>query len=169
MTFIYIVGYIVEKIMASAILVILAFDDFPHPHDELLNSFVIQGSIRVTKISKDNAKHYKSFAASSRTNSKNAVDEGGLISSQQCTPAYGQSDERSDREVWMWGVIGHPPYSPDVAPSDFHMFPSLKKHLGGMKFANGRQGARTYLRSTPIFATRTEAGMTMGFKNSSYG
>ncbi|CAF4888914.1 unnamed protein product [Pieris macdunnoughi] len=38
-----------------------------------------------------------------------------------------------------WDVLDHPPYSPDVAPSDFHMFPSLKKHLGGMKFANDEE------------------------------
>lgn len=30
-------------------------------------------------------------------------------------------------------IINHPPYSPDVAPSDYHLFPALK-HLGGRKF-----------------------------------
>jgi len=25
---------------------------------------------------------------------------------------------------------GHPPYSPDLAPSDFHLFPTLKEFLG---------------------------------------
>jgi histone-lysine N-methyltransferase SETMAR len=29
----------------------------------------------------------------------------------------------------------HPPYSPDLAPSDFHLFGQLKKHLGGRRFA----------------------------------
>lgn len=38
-----------------------------------------------------------------------------------------------------WDVLDHPPYSPDVAPSDFHMFPALKKHLGGIKFANDEE------------------------------
>ncbi len=32
--------------------------------------------------------------------------------------------------------LPHPPYSPDLAPSDFHLFPSLKKHLRGQRFAN---------------------------------
>ena len=27
-----------------------------------------------------------------------------------------------------------PPYSPDVAPSDFHLFLHLKKHFAGKKF-----------------------------------
>jgi histone-lysine N-methyltransferase SETMAR len=33
-----------------------------------------------------------------------------------------------------WDVIDHPPYSPDLAPSDFHLFPKLKEHLGGQRF-----------------------------------
>jgi histone-lysine N-methyltransferase SETMAR len=28
----------------------------------------------------------------------------------------------------------HPPYSPDLAPSDFHLFLHLKKHLAGKNF-----------------------------------
>jgi len=28
----------------------------------------------------------------------------------------------------------HPPYSPDLAPSDYHLFPELKEHLGGQRF-----------------------------------
>jgi len=30
-----------------------------------------------------------------------------------------------------FSVLPHPPYSPDLAPSDFHLFPKLKKHLKG--------------------------------------
>ena len=32
------------------------------------------------------------------------------------------------------GELDHPPYSPDLAPSDFHLFLHLKKHLAGKKF-----------------------------------
>jgi histone-lysine N-methyltransferase SETMAR len=31
--------------------------------------------------------------------------------------------------------LSHPPYSPDLAPSDFHLFPNLKKHLRGRRFS----------------------------------
>ena len=31
-------------------------------------------------------------------------------------------------------LLPHPPYSPDLAPSDFHLFPKLKNFLGGRKF-----------------------------------
>ncbi|UYV74379.1 hypothetical protein LAZ67_11003292 [Cordylochernes scorpioides] len=33
-------------------------------------------------------------------------------------------------------IFTHPPYSPELAPSDFHLFPALKWHLGGKHFAN---------------------------------
>ena len=37
-------------------------------------------------------------------------------------------------ERFGWEMVSHPPYSPDLAPSDFHIFPALKKNLGGTQF-----------------------------------
>ncbi|GFO24582.1 histone-lysine N-methyltransferase SETMAR [Plakobranchus ocellatus] len=31
-----------------------------------------------------------------------------------------------------WEILRHPAHSPDLAPSDFHLFGPLKHHLGGM-------------------------------------
>jgi histone-lysine N-methyltransferase SETMAR len=33
----------------------------------------------------------------------------------------------------MWDILDYPPYSPDLAPSSFHLFLHLKKHLAGKK------------------------------------
>jgi len=33
-------------------------------------------------------------------------------------------------------VLKHPPYSPDLAPSDFHLFGPMKEHLRGQMFAD---------------------------------
>ena len=38
-----------------------------------------------------------------------------------------------------WDIVTHPPYSPDIAPSDYHLFPELKKHLGGTQFRTGEE------------------------------
>jgi histone-lysine N-methyltransferase SETMAR len=35
---------------------------------------------------------------------------------------------------WGWEILSHPPYSPDFSPSDFHLFPKMKKHLRGQRF-----------------------------------
>ena len=34
-----------------------------------------------------------------------------------------------------FSVLLHPPYSPDLAPSNFHLFPNLKEHLKGQCFS----------------------------------
>jgi histone-lysine N-methyltransferase SETMAR len=33
-----------------------------------------------------------------------------------------------------WELLDHAPYSPDLAPSDFHFFPTLKRTLEGRCF-----------------------------------
>jgi histone-lysine N-methyltransferase SETMAR len=35
-----------------------------------------------------------------------------------------------------WDRLNHPPYSPDLAPSDFHLFRSLEQFLRGKEFRN---------------------------------
>ncbi|KAJ4428302.1 hypothetical protein ANN_24320 [Periplaneta americana] len=44
-----------------------------------------------------------------------------------------------------WEQIDHPPYSPDMAPSDFHFFLHLKKFLGGQRF-DGDDEVKTAVR-----------------------
>jgi hypothetical protein len=36
--------------------------------------------------------------------------------------------------TWHWEFLSQPPYRHDLAPSDFHLFPKLKKHLRGLRF-----------------------------------
>ncbi|XP_025829860.1 uncharacterized protein LOC112904322 [Agrilus planipennis] len=36
-------------------------------------------------------------------------------------------------------LMPHPPYSPDLAPSDYFLFPNLKKWLGGKRFADNEE------------------------------
>ena len=45
-------------------------------------------------------------------------------------------------------LLPHSPYSPDLAPSDFFLFPKLKKHLKGIYFNDtneAKQVAKTFL------------------------
>lgn len=36
-------------------------------------------------------------------------------------------------------LLPHPPYSPDLAPCDYFLFPNLKKWLGGQKFSSNEE------------------------------
>lgn len=38
-----------------------------------------------------------------------------------------------------YDLLPHPAYSPDLAPSDFHLFPKLKNFLGGQRFENNSE------------------------------
>ena len=40
---------------------------------------------------------------------------------------------------FKWEVLTHPPYSPDLAPSDCHLFRSLSHFLDGKKFESKDQ------------------------------
>ncbi len=37
---------------------------------------------------------------------------------------------------FKWQIFQHPQYLPDLASSDYHLFPKLKHHLGGMWITN---------------------------------
>ncbi len=41
-------------------------------------------------------------------------------------------------QAMKWSVLKHPPYSPDLSPVDFFLFPRLKKKLKGINFPNLR-------------------------------
>jgi len=42
--------------------------------------------------------------------------------------------------------MGHPPYSPDLAPCDFWLFPKLKNALKGQSFSDIQRNVKTSLR-----------------------
>ena len=42
-----------------------------------------------------------------------------------------------------WEQFDHPPYNPDLAPSDFHLFLHLKSFLAGWQFHNDNEVKET--------------------------
>lgn len=49
--------------------------------------------------------------------------------------------------------LEHPPYSPDLAPSDFHLFPHLKKYLRGNRYGSDnalKNAVKNWFESQPI-------------------
>jgi histone-lysine N-methyltransferase SETMAR len=59
-----------------------------------------------------------------------------------------------------WEILDHPPYSLDLAPSDYHLFKSLQNHLNNKKFERFEEvneAILAYFESKPSFyKARTE-------------
>ncbi|KFD62063.1 hypothetical protein M514_25782 [Trichuris suis] len=58
----------------------------------------------------------------------------GVLFHHDNAPAHSSWTVKTVLREFRWEVIPHPPYSPDLAPSDFFLFPKLKKHLKGTLF-----------------------------------
>jgi hypothetical protein len=55
---------------------------------------------------------------------------------------------------WGWEILPHSPYSPDLAQSDFHLVPKMKKHLRGQHFLSNedvQNEVRKWLHAQDIF------------------
>lgn len=51
-------------------------------------------------------------------------------------PAHSSRAVKALLREFRWQTLPHPPYSPDLAPSDFFLFPKLKEHLKGTRFTS---------------------------------
>ena len=58
----------------------------------------------------------------------------GIMLHQDNAPVHTSRVAMDAVREYGYELLPHPPYSPDLAPSDFHLFPRLKKHLRGRRF-----------------------------------
>ena len=63
-------------------------------------------------------------------------------------------------------MFSHPPYSPDLEPTDFHLFLDLKKFLSGQRFQNDREAEMSV---TQWFQFRGADFYDTGYKSWSHG
>ena len=56
---------------------------------------------------------------------------GGILNLQDNAPAHTSQVVMTAATECGFEIIPHPPYSPDMAPSEFSLFPKLKSHLSG--------------------------------------
>lgn len=61
--------------------------------------------------------------------------KGVLLHQDNARPHVSSTTRRKIYELG-WDVLPHPPYSPDIAPSDYHLFRSLQNSLNGKSFVN---------------------------------
>ncbi|KAJ4435485.1 hypothetical protein ANN_18101 [Periplaneta americana] len=56
-----------------------------------------------------------------------------------CARPHTAASTRELLDQFGWEIFDHPPYSPDLAPSDFHLFTKLKDFLGGTRFGSDEE------------------------------
>ena len=61
------------------------------------------------------------------------LSEGFCLQHDNATPHTAKMTKEWIQK-YGWGVLPHPPHSPDLAPSDYHLFGPLKRHLAGKRF-----------------------------------
>jgi transposase len=67
-------------------------------------------------------------------NRPDLLENSVLILLDNARPHLGK-DVRELLDGYSWEVLPHPPYSPDMSPPDFDLFPKLKINMRGVRFS----------------------------------
>ena len=77
--------------------------------------------------------------------------QGDLVHARKCPGSPGTCN-REETAYLCFQCLDHPPYSPDLATLDYHLFPGLKKQLKGRHFSSDTEviaAAETWLDGQP--------------------
>ena len=84
------------------------------------------------------AAYYRQFLQKLRrkmhANRPDLLENGVLILHDNAWPHLGK-DVRELLDRYSSEVLPHPPYSPDMSPPDFNLFPKLKINMRGVRFS----------------------------------
>jgi len=69
-----------------------------------------------------------------QANRLDLLENGVLILHDNSRPQIGKV-VREFLDRYSWEVLPHPPYSPDISPPDFDLFPKLKINMRGVRFS----------------------------------
>ena len=67
----------------------------------------------------------------------------GVVLLQDNVPAHTSQVAMTPATECGFEVLPHPPCSPDMAPSDFYLFPKLKSHFRGTQYGSN-EGSKRY-------------------------
>jgi histone-lysine N-methyltransferase SETMAR len=84
------------------------------------------------------AAYYRQFLQKLRrkmhANRPDLLENGILILHDNARPHLGKNVSEL-LDGYSWEVPPHPPYSPDMSPPDFDLFPKLKINMRGVRFS----------------------------------
>ncbi|GBN74827.1 Histone-lysine N-methyltransferase SETMAR [Araneus ventricosus] len=64
---------------------------------------------------------------------------GGIVLLRDNARPYTVAETQELLDQFGWEIFYHPLYSPDLAPSDFHLFLKLKEFRGGKRFGSDEE------------------------------
>ena len=67
-------------------------------------------------------------------NKRRGLQSKGVIFHQDNARPHTANRTLEKIDTLSWELLTHPPYGPDLAPSDFHLFGPLKNHMRGKHF-----------------------------------
>ena len=79
-----------------------------------------------------------------------AMDE--VLFHHDNAPCHTSGQTREKIALFRWKILPHPPYSPGLAPSDYHLFGPLKRHLKGNSYDGDNEiktAVTTWLKQQP--------------------
>ena len=91
---------------------------------------------------------------------KLSLDLDDFILHYDNTPAHRAHDTELDIDLLGFSLLQHPPYSPDLAPLDFCLFPDLKKELRGKRIETSLELRN---RSREVISSFSEDWFTVTF------
>jgi histone-lysine N-methyltransferase SETMAR len=81
-------------------------------------------------------KSIMNYARRATQNKRRRLLISGVLLLHDNTRPHTEARTRALLEHFNWELFDHPPYSPDLAQSDYHLFTYLKNWLGSQHFNN---------------------------------
>ncbi|KAL1446983.1 hypothetical protein WDU94_003680 [Cyamophila willieti] len=104
---------------------------------EFLRRFVTVDEIWIHHYTPETKEQFKQWTAKDKPAPKKA--KAVPSAAKDSAPAHTSAVSMAKLHESRYELLPHPPYYPDMAPCVYHLFPNLKKWLGGKKFSNDNE------------------------------